>query len=216
MPNWCSTTYWFHGAKNELELLNNKIKEWTSASAMTTDFGDSWLGNIVIGAGYKDRIDNSDSSLCIRCRGTLTDIGDVDGSDNKCSFDLWTETAWVPMGRMWQHVIKALGLKTVGFSFEAEEPGCELYWVYDPNNYGDFTDEDVYIDSFGDNEVDRLSGYYSREAAVRLLNSFFHTELEKLEDFYPLCDRYNETQDDFYDDWYVNIYEFEKIQTLRD
>ena len=216
MPNWCSTTYRFRGTKNELELLNGKIKEWTSGSTMTTDFGDSWLGNIVIGAGFKDRIDNEDPSLIIRCRGTLTDIGDVEGDGENCSLDLWTETAWVPMGIMWQYVIKTLGLNTVGFTFEAEEPGCELYWIYDPNDYGDFLNEEVYIDSFGDNEVDKLSGYYTRDIAIRILNDFFHTTLEKLEDFYPLCNQYNDNWDDIYDDWYINIHEFEIIKTLRD
>jgi len=213
MPNWCSTTYRFRGSREELDLLSKKIVEWTSSSTMKTDFGDPWLGNIVIGAGFKDRIDNADPSQNIRCRGTLTDISDISCDNNGgFSFDLWTETAWVPMAKMWELVIETLKLKTVGFTFVAEESGCEVYWIYDPHNYGDFKDEKVYIDSYGNNKAEEIGGYYTEETAIETLNKFFKTSFNKLDDFYPLCEEYEEENEDSF----IGIHEFEIDNVLQD
>lgn len=151
MPNWCYTRYVFHGNKNEIEDFHKKIDEWTSKTTIKNDFGDPWLGHILNGAGLGDRIDSGDARL--RCRGSMTYLEDVEHmSDEESIFCLDTETAWAPMALMWKEVIQKLGYTSVGFSFEAEEPGCELYQKYDP--YGDFP-EDYYVDSFlgdGDDE----------------------------------------------------------------
>lgn len=197
MPNWCSTTYRFHGTKEELETLNAKIKDWTSSSKKKTDFGDSWLGNIVIGAGLENMIDNPDKSLNIRCRGTLIDLNDPTcENDGDYTFELWTETAWVPMPKMWLKAIEALNLKTVGFSFFAEEPDCELYWVCDPHGYGDFLDEQVYIDGSGDSKAENICGYYTMTDTVEILNRFFKTSFDSIEPFYQLCEDYMENNGD--------------------
>lgn len=212
MPNWCSTTYRFHGTEEELNTLNNKIREWTSRSVMKTDFGDAWLGNILIGAGLKDRIDNADSSLKIRCRGTLVDINEPSHINGNWFFDLWTETAWAPMAKMWCVVIKTLGLKTVDFSFIAEESGCDVYLIYDPNNHKDFTDNEVYIDAYGDNEAENICGYYKTQDAIDVLNNFFSTNCNELDDFSALCEEYeNEHEDSF-----INIHVFSKITSEKD
>ncbi len=213
MPNWCYTTYRFRGNKDELDVLHDKIVEWISSSTMKTDFGDPWLGNIVIGAGFKDRIDNPDQDLNIRCRGTLADISDL-SCDNHgdYSFDLWTETAWAPMAKMWDLVIEALELKTVGFTFSAEEGGCEIFWIYDPHNYGDFKDEEVYIDASGDNKVEDICGYYTKKTAIEILNEFFGTSFEKLEDFETLCEEYESEHEDSF----ISIHEFEFDNELGD
>lgn len=196
MPNWCATTYRFHGTKEELEVLNNKIKEWTSASFIKTDFGDPWLGNILVGSGLKDRIDNPDKNLNLRCRGTLIGIEDLNcDSHGDYTFDLWTETAWSPMPKMWLAVIEALGLN-VEFSFYAEECGDEIYWVCDPHGYGDFKENEIYIDSSGDRETEDICGYYTMEDAIDVLNKFFGTSYEEIDPFYELAEDYIEENGD--------------------
>lgn len=213
MPNWCSTDFRFHGNKEQIETLHSKITEWTSSSTMKTDFGDPWLGNILIGAGFKDRIDNGDSSKNVRCRGTVTEIGDITSSNNDdYCFDVYTETAWVPMGKMWELVIKALKLTSVGFSFMAEESGCEIYWKYDPNNYGDFLYEEVYIDAFGNDDIENIGGYSTKEEAIAILNEFFKTSFDKLDDFYPLCEEYEND----HEDCFIGLHEFEIDNVLQD
>lgn len=213
MPNWCSTTYRFHGTQEELETLNEKIKDWTSSSKAKTDFGDPWLGNIVIGAGFKDNIDNPDPSQTIRCRGRLIDISDLNCDTNgDYSFDLYTETAWVPMAKMWYKVIESLGLESVGFSFFAEECGCEIFWIYDPKDYKDFTNEEVWIDAGGDYDVEKISGYYTRFDAINILNEFFKTNYENIDEYETLCRDY----EDEHEDSFIDIHVFEINNELQD
>lgn len=137
MPNWCSTTIYFHGEKEEITELHNKIKEHTSKTFVPTDFGQTWLGNILYGVGLEDRIDAAENR--IRCRGSITYFDEIVDSDGECSFRIDTETAWAPMICMWEETIKKLGYKSIGFSFQSEECGMGEYFMYDP--YGDFDEK---------------------------------------------------------------------------
>lgn len=203
MPNWCTTTYHFRGSENELIYLSNKVREWTSKPLAPNGFGNSWLGNILHGAGLGDLIDNPEDEDTVNCRGSLIEVSEPDHG----YFSVITETAWVPMAKMWYKVIEHLGLKSVGFAFAAEEPGCGIYWIYDPNGYGDFLNDEVYIDSYGNIELDSINDYYRKADAVEVLNDFFKTELGRIEDFIPLCERYNEEHEE--DDYYINVHTFE-------
>lgn len=136
MPNWCTTTIVFHGDEKEIRDFHGKIKEWTSESLMPNDYEKAWLGNILCGVGLKDRIYILGANR-LRCRGSIDYIGNVelDGDGDPC-FRIDTETAWVPMIRMWEETIKKLEYKSIGFSFQSEEPGCNEYFMFDP--YEDF------------------------------------------------------------------------------
>ncbi len=203
MPNWCHTTYIFKGKTNELKTLHDKIIEWTSKEFIETSFGENWLGNILYGAGLKDRIDNPNAGEILSCRGSLIDISDYIYDEG---FKVWTETAWVPMAKMWNAVIEKLDLQSVGFSFEAEEPGCEIFWIYDPHNYNCFNEE-VYIDSYGNMELDELDGYYKEQDAIKYLNEFFNTQFESLDSFKSLCEDYNDQYAEL--DCYIGVHRFE-------
>lgn len=50
-----------------------------------------------------------------------------------------TETAWVPMPNLWDYFIEVFGFK-IWFSYCAEEPGLEIFEIYDPegNDWVDF------------------------------------------------------------------------------
>lgn len=177
MPNWCYTKYIFHGSEKHLTTFREKIHEWTSTEFMNSYFGTKWLGNIVIGAGFKDRIDNSNESMRIRCRGSLLELGEVEDT----SLSLSTETAWVPMPYMWQLIINKLGLH-IHFSYFAEEPGMELYEIYDPKNE-DFANMDYFINGYLEG-VDKNIPYLkwideycecSREVLLQLLQKTLHT-----------------------------------------
>lgn len=206
MPNWCSTKYIFRGSSNEINYLHRKIVEWTSNSAVQSDFGNDWLGNILYGAGLGDKVENNE----LRCRGTLEELQDP---EDDC-LELWTETAWVPMAKMWYAVIEALKLKTVGFAFEAEECGCEIYWIYDPHGYGDFDYDQVYIDAYGSSDLDDISGYYTEEQAIRKLNAFLDTNYNELEDLVKECETFNEEHEE--DDWFISVHRFEFDNELED
>ncbi len=215
MPNWCNTIYKFRGDRNELETLYNNIKDWTSRSLAENGFGNNWLGNIIHGAGLADRIDNPDKNLRLECRGRLIDFGPIEtDNDNNSYINAQTETAYFPMAKMWNAVTEKLGLKTINFTFMAEEPGDELYWIYDPNNYNDFDDSKVYIDACGNEETDDIYGYYDKSTAISRLNEFFETNYENLNDFIPLCAKYEEDHDD--EGAIFQIHEFEIDNVLQD
>lgn len=172
-----------------------------------------WLGNILHGAGLGDRIDNPDPSLLLRCRGSVTDIGEIYGTDGFC-FDIYTETAWAPMGKMWQAVIEKLGLKSVGFTFIADEPGCELYWIYDPNDYEDFTVDEVSIDAWGTPELEEMCEWVHKDEAIKMLQRFFKTNVSSLSKLKEMCEEYNNENSDGAVG--INIHEYEIDNVLQD
>lgn len=207
MPNWCSTCFRFHGNREEIKKLHNCITKWTSKGFAKSDFGSCWLGNILYGAGLGDRIDNPNHRLS--CRGAIADIGEIEESLNDYCFSIFTETAWTPMVQMWAAVIEELKLTIVGFCFVAEEPGCGIWWIYDPNGYGDFDNEQVYLDVYTDGgypELVNAGGYYTKEQAVEVLNKCFHTKYTTLKDFDKLVSKINNDDTDTY--VYINLFKY--------
>lgn len=209
MPNWCYTNIIFHGEKTEIEDFRQKVDEWTSRILRPSDFKEAWLGNILKGAGLEDRIDAKENGL--RCRGSVGYVGEVDGEEDDACFSVDVETAWAPMMSMWVEVIKTLGYKTIGFSYLAEEPGCELYEIYDP--YGDFPDTwcvDIFIEG-EDLENEKLSKicyeryYESDERLIRSLQTLLDTEETDLDILIKKSERYPFKDEDSY--IYVHKYE---------
>lgn len=212
MPNWCFTQMIFHGEKEEVNDFHNKIKEWTSKNYQDNGFGVNWLGNVLHGAGLGHRISSDTDHL--RCRGDIVYFGDIDTfkGSNEATFLLDTETAWCPMVLMWDEVIKAMGYKTVGFSYKAEEPGCEIYEVFDP--YDDFL-EKYYIDIFVDTadesneKLMRIHDWrdYTDDDDLRdALQAFLETEEKDLKTLINLAENYKFNSEDTY--LYVHEYNF--------
>lgn len=220
MPNWCMTTYNFHGNREEITVFQKKLIEWTSKEFTKTDFNQSWLGNVLYGCGLEDRIDNSDKNLEIRCRGTISDIGDIsECNDGSYSFSLYAETAWVPMAKIWIEAIKKLGLRSIRFAYQAEEPGCEIFTTYDPYSLGDFSNEQVYIDICYDGHdkdlteaAETLYGYYTKDYAVKILNDFFGTEDKTLDELSQIAEEFA----DQHENLYMGIHEFEEQNEIYD
>lgn len=211
MPNWCFTQMIFHGEKEEITDLHNKITEWTSKNYEENGFGVNWLGNVLHGAGLGDRIDSS-SSKFLRCRGNITFFGEVETfkDSTEATFNLDTETAWGPMCLMWKEVIDAMGYKTVGFSYLAEEPGCEVYEVYDP--YSDFLDKyhiDIYVDT-ADEENTELMRIHDRRDYVddndlkEALQRFLNTEEEDLKTLIEQIETYPFKSEDTF----ISVHEY--------
>lgn len=191
MSNPCFTNYVFHGEKMELEKLKNSILGWIAPSPGKNHWENSHLANILRGAGLGNGIDNPNPKLKIPCRGTIEEVQEICDNGKDCTFSVSTETAWEPMAKMWNEVISALKLN-IGFSFSAEEPGNEIFWIYDPNKYNDFSRQEVYIDAAGDLKTEALYGYYTEEEAIKALNSFFNTDYSRLEDFSDLAEKYED------------------------
>ena len=155
MPNWCMTNYCFTGNAHHIKKFHDALKEWTSKPGMENGFGDNWLGNILYHAGLGDLINCDDNSKRLRCRGTLYDLDYEYGNDY---FYLTTETAWCPMPMMFQKVIDHLGYDIV-FAYQSEEPNMGYYEIYDPHNIGTYDGEDIYVDTFFEDEEKVIEKY---------------------------------------------------------
>ena len=218
MPNWCYTQIIFQGEKEELKEFRSKIKEWTRKNYVENGFGVNWLGNILHGAGLGHRIDSGDDR--IRCRGEISYIGYVgpDEDSTMGTFDIETETAWAPMCLMWTEVIKAMGYKSIGFSYHAEEPGCELYEIYDP--YGYF-DEKYYIDIYLDGEDeknDKLMRLYddkylhTDEVLRYELQRLLDTDEENLKTLIDKAENYEFKSEDSY----LYVHEYNYVDSIEE
>ena len=213
MPNWCYTQINFHGNKNEIMDLHSKIDRWTSQELRKSDFGASWLGNILQGAGLGYEIDRG----VLRCRGSVTYLSDIDiSSDEDATFGISTETAWAPNCLMWSEVIKVQGYKTIGFSYQAEECGMEVYETFD--NYGDFP-EKFYVDGYYEwedksPELDTLldTKYYTRDDdLITNLQAFLHTQETDLTKLIDMAHSYNFKNEDSY----LRINEYAFVDTVE-
>ena len=217
MPNWCYTQFIFHGDKKEIEDFHQKLEQWTSKEFVKSDFGKSWLGNVLCGAGLGDRIDSKTDGL--RCRGAIEflDGPDVVEESDEGIIVLDTSTAWAPMPLMWVEVIKKLGYKTVGFSYSAEEPGCDVYEVYDP--YGDFP-ERYYVDGYISEEDEcpellqlRNISYYSDDDLLkRHIQKFLKTDECDLKTLIKTMEDYKFKNDDTY----ISIHEYGKVDVIEE
>lgn len=224
MPNWCSTRFTFRGISEEVQLLHDRIVEWTSRSFTVTDFGDPWLGNILHGAGLTDRIDCSNEGSMILCRGTLNDITEVTeykGNPGSSEFCVYTETAWVPMGKMWQVVIETLGLHSVQFAFVGEELGNEVYQKYDPHNLLLDEDEEWLLDMDVSDEPDlreRVSDdpngvfYFSEDELRGMLQQLLGSDENRLDVLLEAAEDYPFSSDSSY----IVAVHIKEINELRD
>ena len=105
MPNWTITRITInHDDGNKLKEFEKLINEWTSKNYMENGFGLQWLGNIVGNSGIGTIDKNLETDL--RCRGSITWI-ECEG--NQLLID--TETAWVPMLKMWIKLKELLSIK---------------------------------------------------------------------------------------------------------
>ncbi len=134
MANDCYTRITINSGKiDEAVSLYNNILQWLDSP---TPVAKWWLGNVVYHSGI-DAIDRLGNFSTYRCRGSVI-YHDIFVSDDNVEISIDTETAWVPMVKMWKAVCeKYLGYDDKGnpnfeIVYSAEEPGCLLYWTNDP------------------------------------------------------------------------------------
>lgn len=147
MPNWCSTTINFVGTAEDLADLREQIMDYTKDSFVKNDFGNMWLGNIVIGFGFEDEIDSDNANL--RCRGEIDYCSYVEKNSgtNNYVLEIQTTTAWSPMMKMWYTIIEKHYDNRIKIYWVAEEPGTLLYISNDKSYFGENYHVDWCIDN---------------------------------------------------------------------
>lgn len=167
MPNWCSTKIEFTGTTADLADFHDKIVKYTTTELASSGFGKDWLGNVLHGFGLGDRIDSEHNR--IRCRGSISDISDINIWADKTSFTVWTETAWVPMVHMWYVIIEKYYDNRISVHWIAEEEGCGYYATNDIGWFG----IDYYHVEWAIEDEDEYGGEYcdSPDEVVYYVNS---------------------------------------------
>lgn len=137
MPNWCNNNIVItHNDKDKIKALFDKIQQWTSKNYEDNDFGTTWLGNVV----YGSEIDSDN----LEYRGLITSLDFVDLKDKGGEINMFADTAWCPMIKMWQRVVDKY-CSGADITFSAEEPGCGVYVTNDYDYDGMYV-----IDIYGD------------------------------------------------------------------
>lgn len=118
MANLCCSSYTFVGDEKEIKELYELMKglENEEAPLAKSDYGQHWLGNLVVALGGKW----SD----IWCRGTWTDL-----TIGKGILTFMTETAWSPANELMDFICRKY--PSMEYFFYAEESGCLLYETND-------------------------------------------------------------------------------------
>lgn len=138
MPNWCCTNITItHNDEMKIKEFSRLLREWTSFDRRENGFGHKWLGNVVLGSGV-GTVD-AERGTDLRCRGRIVDYY---LSDNELVIN--TETAWVPMLKMWLKVLEKY-LPNAELIYNAEECGCGLSYTNDPTLVGKYI-----LDYYGD------------------------------------------------------------------
>ena len=209
MPNWCFNDERIAGPRDEILPFFEKLESWISSNRMENSFGDTWLGNIVLGAGFK--VDGDDG---LYCRGSI--IGGLELCNTE-EDTMWisfsSETAWYPMVEMWNAILERHA-PSCSYIFRSEEPGMGCYITNGAD--GSFFSEDYLVDCCIDNPILAPKGIEaiegaSDEADVRsFLQKFFHTYGKDTD---ALVKRFNEVCDDGYlgDGNFIQIHRYELV-----
>lgn len=158
MPNWCTTSIWLRCPDEKTAIaVETKINDLLSKQFIPNGFDSKdyfcWLGNIVGNAGFVDD-SSTDDGLIYRCRGSVTFVGIDPAGDieNTNTVFIDTETAWVPMLRMWVAFLdKFFPGKEIRLEYVSSEPGCDLYWTNRPDFAGKYHVE--YLDPEGNDTI---------------------------------------------------------------
>lgn len=135
MPNWCNNSEIIVGPIDEIKVLYNKLVEWTSKEFIKTDFGEHWIGNIVIGAGF-DHYD-------LECRGWIEDYFTYQPLDDKeATIQFSSITAWSPVTDTWYKILDRHAPDS-DYYYCSEEPGSCIFETNDI--YSRFFDEHYII-----------------------------------------------------------------------
>lgn len=212
MANTCYTEFTFQGNPEEIIQLYNFLESMEEQ--------EMFLCNVLKKAGLADRIKNADPDKCLKCGGFITYVDAL--SDGGDSFALATETAWEPMGKMWRAVIDALHLTTVRFAYVAEELGCGIYQVYNPDrlvvSVSDYCvdicladESEELINRVGDDfeGVNYMSGLDLRDFLQKLMDTD-EEDMEKLMDMMGNFKRRLSEND------YVSIHALTEVYDLYD
>lgn len=208
MPNWCNTHITFY-SKNEVTVndLHSKLMQYSSVPCKGCKDA-IWLGNILLNAGI-GTLEEIKAEKYGYCRGWLEDIGDVEQSDGYYSFFVTVEDAWAPHTEPFYHLLGKLYGHEVKMAYAAEEPGCEIYQKYDPDNLY-YADCEYVVDSYFPSDsaaqyadIADMDGLQSWDSLCKVFKAGSWQEIT------AKADEITDTLQDKYGDGYVYVHKYD-------
>lgn len=211
MPNWCNTHITFYSENKETVVdLQSKLTQYTAVPCNGCKDAN-WIGNILLSAGI-GTLEEIKTDKYGYCRGWVDDIGDVEQSDGYYSFFVTVQDAWAPHTEPFYHLFSKLYANEVKMAYVGEEPGCEVYIKYDPDNLF-YADCEYVVDSYFP-DADSAAQYadIADMDGLQTLDGLceaFHTE--NLQEIIDKADEITDTLQDTYGDGFVYVHEYEVL-----
>ena len=195
--------------RNEIVPLFQSIRKWTSKNYRENGFGNLWLGNIVLGAGFE--VDGN-SENCLRCRGALSREPELYDDEEGASYiSFASETAWDPVNAMWEKVL-ACHAPNCKYLFRSEECGMGYYATNDRE--GRFFPEDFLVDccianpALAPDGIDEMERAAYEDDVLDFLQKFLETDSTDTD---ALAEKFNKMSDDeaFGEDNFIHIHRYQ-------
>lgn len=215
MANPCCMELTFVGEEEEIKKLYDFIK---SEDIARHDIGIST---------YLEKLDITEEEIGKRyTRGMVTDVEEMQVSDDDTRFIMYAESAWVPCADIWNVVIKKFGFRSVDFALMAEEAGNNLFVRYNPD---DIVPEYNAIDYYIEYDISKLdreefapfykafpdkegSEYESTDVLISKLKKAFVSDIDSLEYLMARAVCFNHENDSRS---FIRIYEIEDVDDLE-
>lgn len=189
MPNWCSTNIAFYSEnKDQLEAFRKKALEIQNGDAtQENDFGKGWLGD------YANTFYPEIGAMNIECRGTASDISEIEQMGKYHYFRMYTWTAWTAKIGLFYKITKDF-YPDVEIAYVSEESGCEYYCKWDEEDFfycGDYYLDICYPNADGESEYSEDHEYDTLKSAYEWLDVHLPFKVEFCEDEQELENRIN-------------------------
>lgn len=138
MPNWCNTNITFYSNdKKQLEKLYQAIMRNDLAKGLeNTNVDENWIGNALMHAHPDFNYEDLTNLKYGPVRSFIEDGSDLDNLNFKNIFYFWINLsdAWIPHIKPFCCLLEKPEYNNIKLAYMAEEPGCEIYEKYDPED----------------------------------------------------------------------------------
>jgi len=128
MPNWCFADLMIKTkSTKDAETLEKELEKAFSSNPLNADFGNVWLGNLLLQIGMPEE---EVIRGPVGCRGSALFW---EREEDAIHFQM--ESAWSPHVECVKLFVDHY-VEDASITYEAEEPGNALYWTNDPDVAG--------------------------------------------------------------------------------
>ena len=218
MANCCSSEYVFYGKKESVEklyafLTDIKAKCDNDGIAIVRHDGVRHICHYPNYYILQEALNIPEKDM-VSGRGDIIEIEDLEkDEDPEAYFKVICNDSWAPCPEAWFNIIERRFSSDIKLSYKAEEPGCEVFSIYDPD--GKFFPEKYVIDGYlgEDSEWEYFESEDDcRKYAVKKIEGYCKERgIAFKAKLYPTLDKLQKFIHDITDDgdYFFNIHKFE-------